>query len=108
MPSRCMLRAVWTFVVCVILWGVARAADLDLPPPGSCTVVVLPDSQGYRGQHTKATPQSTAPLADPVITFDPTQKELVERTTFVPARTEHQFLLDYPMTPAPRPATSAP
>ncbi len=43
-----------------------RAADLDLPPPGAFTIVVIPDTQGYRGRATKATPQSTEPLTNPV------------------------------------------
>lgn len=44
----------------------ARAAQLDLPPPGAFTIVVIPDTQGYRGRATKATPDSTDPLTNPV------------------------------------------
>ena len=44
----------------------ARAAELDLPPPGAFTIVVIPDTQGYRGRATKATPQSKEPLTNPV------------------------------------------
>ena len=43
-----------------------RAAELDTPPPGAFTIVVIPDSQGYRGRATKSTPQSTDPLTNPV------------------------------------------
>lgn len=45
---------------------IARGAELDLPPPGAFTVVVIPDTQGYRGVRTKATPTSTDPLTNPV------------------------------------------
>lgn len=51
------------------LLGIAtplHAADLDLPPPGAFTIVVIPDTQGYEGIATKRTPQSTAPLTNPV------------------------------------------
>lgn len=44
----------------------ARAAGLDAPPPGAFTIVVIPDTQGYRGRATKSTPQSTDPLTNPV------------------------------------------
>ena len=50
----------------VVLLGAVRAVGLDLPPPGAFTIVVIPDSQGYRGQRTKATPESTDPLTNPV------------------------------------------
>jgi hypothetical protein len=46
--------------------GFLAAAELDLPPPGAFTIVVIPDSQGYRGRATKSTPQSTDPLTNPV------------------------------------------
>lgn len=60
---RRFLRPLLAFIA---LLGILRAADLDLPPPGSFTIVVIPDSQGYRGQRTKATPDSTDPLTNPV------------------------------------------
>ncbi|GAB1488237.1 hypothetical protein MASR2M8_06820 [Opitutaceae bacterium] len=44
----------------------SRAAELDPAPPGSFTIVVIPDTQGYRGAGTKATPDSTEPLTNPV------------------------------------------
>jgi hypothetical protein len=48
------------------LLGGARAADLDAPPPGAFTIVVIPDTQGYFGRATKNTPTSTEPLTNPV------------------------------------------
>lgn len=42
------------------------AAELDLPPPGAFTIVVIPDTQGYLGRATKRTPESTDPLTNPV------------------------------------------
>jgi hypothetical protein len=42
------------------------AAELDLPPPGAFTVVIIPDTQGYRGRGTKGTPDSTEPVTNPV------------------------------------------
>ena len=53
-------------VAAAALFPAARAAQLDLPPPGAFTIVVIPDSQGYRGRATKSTPKSTAPLTNPV------------------------------------------
>src|SRR4051812_34129942 len=43
-----------------------RAIELDLPPAEAFTIVVLPDTQGYRGIATKAQPDSTDPLTNPV------------------------------------------
>jgi len=43
-----------------------RAADLDAAPEGSFTIVVIPDTQGYAGQGTKKTPQSTDAITNPV------------------------------------------
>ncbi len=59
-------RLVRGWLLLTVLGAVFRAADLDLPPPGAFTIVVIPDSQGYFGRDTKATPQSTAPLTNPV------------------------------------------
>lgn len=55
-------------LILALLGAVAtpRAADLDAPPPGAFTVVVIPDSQGYEGRATKRTPNSGAPLTNPV------------------------------------------
>jgi hypothetical protein len=61
-----MLRAFHLLLASAALAAAARAADLDLPPPGAFTIVVIPDTQGYRGRATKATPQSAEPLTNPV------------------------------------------
>lgn len=53
-------------VVAVFFAGVLLATALDAPPPGAFTVVVIPDTQDYRGVRTKATPASTAPLTNAV------------------------------------------
>jgi len=45
----------------------AHAADLDLPPPGAFTIVVIPDTQGYFGEKTKLTPDSKDPVTNPVL-----------------------------------------
>lgn len=56
------------FSLCVALVATAplHATDLDAPPPGAFTIVVIPDTQGYEGAGTKRTPQSTAPLTNAV------------------------------------------
>ncbi|MBL9211572.1 MAG: metallophosphoesterase [Opitutaceae bacterium] len=61
-----MPRALRLLLAGIALAALARAADLDLPPAGAFTIVVIPDTQGYRGRATKATPQSTEPLTNPV------------------------------------------
>ena len=66
MRSFSLFRLTRTLVAIVIFLGVLRAADLDRPPPEAFTIVIIPDSQGYRGQRTKATPDSTDPLTNPV------------------------------------------
>ncbi|HEY1107032.1 MAG TPA: metallophosphoesterase [Opitutaceae bacterium] len=53
-------------VLAVVAAAPAPAAGLDAPPPGAFTIVVIPDTQGYRGRATKSTPQSTEPLTNPV------------------------------------------
>lgn len=53
-------------ILAVLAAAPAPAAELDAPPPGAFTVVVIPDTQGYRGRATKATPQSDDPLVNPV------------------------------------------
>lgn len=55
-------RWAWLF----LLGAGLRAAELGPLPPGAFTVVVIPDTQGYLGRGTKSTPQSTAPLTNPV------------------------------------------
>ncbi len=46
--------------------GTLRAAELEPAPEGSFTIVVIPDTQGYTGQGTKSTPDSTEPVKNPV------------------------------------------
>lgn len=59
-------RLIRVLVLLFVMWGVARATGLDRPPPGAFTIVVIPDTQGYRGARTKATPDNTDPLTNPV------------------------------------------
>ena len=64
-----MLRPFLQVVLRLLLFSLgalSTAAELDLPPPGAFTIVVIPDTQGYRGRATKATPASTEPLTNPV------------------------------------------
>ncbi len=66
-----MPRHLKLYLFAAFLWAagasiIGRAADLDLPPPGAFTIVVIPDTQGYRGVATKAEPQSVEPLTNPV------------------------------------------
>lgn len=51
---------------CCLLVLATRGAGLDTPPPGAFTVVVIPDTQGYRGRGAKATPDSADPVTNPV------------------------------------------
>ncbi len=44
----------------------AEEPQLDPAPPGSFSLVVIPDTQGYRGRGTKAAPDSNAPVTNPV------------------------------------------
>ena len=55
-------------VLIVFCWEFAAlcAAELEAPPPGAFTIVVIPDTQGYRGRGTKSTPQSADPLTNSV------------------------------------------
>ena len=100
MRSSALRRFLQTLSTVVVLLGVVRAADLDRPPPGAFTIMVIPDSQGYM----PAGPLRLYRFLQrqnkfQVITYDTTKRELVDRMVFVPARTEHQFMLDYAMTP---------
>lgn len=61
-----LLRSLFLAAVATALLAAARAADLDLPPAGAFTIVVIPDTQGYNGRATKRAPQSDAPLTNPV------------------------------------------
>jgi hypothetical protein len=53
-------------IVCLAWVSSTRAVDLDALPSGAFTLVVIPDTQGYRGRATKSTPDSTEPLTNPV------------------------------------------
>lgn len=68
MPSHLRHRLFHFLSLCMI--GIAAAATAQSPlspaPEGSFSVVVIPDTQGYRGAHTKAEPDSDAPLTNPV------------------------------------------
>ena len=64
MIMRRLLRV--PYLLAALAWQTSLAADLDAPPPGAFTVVVIPDTQGYLGARTKATPDSTDPLTNPV------------------------------------------
>ena len=59
-------RLLFALLALAVSAGGAPAAELDAPPPGAFTLVVIPDTQGYRGRATKSTPQSTDPLTNPV------------------------------------------
>ncbi len=67
-PFRLPLSPPLLFALCVALVATVTlpAADLDAPPPGAFTIVVIPDTQGYDGAGTKRTPESTAPLTNSV------------------------------------------
>ncbi|QIF05409.1 metallophosphoesterase [Roseimicrobium sp. ORNL1] len=55
------------FVAGILLSHAALGADpLDAAPEGSFSIVVIPDTQGYLGQGTKRTPDSTDPVTNPV------------------------------------------
>ena len=70
MPSTLSFRLARVPLALVLAIGFAfafaGAAELDRPPPGAFTIVVIPDTQGYRGRATKATPDSSDPLTNPV------------------------------------------
>ncbi len=50
--------------VLVALSAAAQEAALGPAPEGSFTIIVIPDTQGYRGQGTKAEPKSAAPVTN--------------------------------------------
>lgn len=64
MRARILVYAL--FLIALGPGGAVRAVELDAAPPGSFTIVVLPDTQGYRGKATKAEPNSTSPLTNVV------------------------------------------
>jgi hypothetical protein len=59
-------------VLVASLLGLAASTPAATPDPlpplpaGAFTIVVIPDTQGYRGRATKATPQGPEPLTNPV------------------------------------------
>lgn len=55
----------WAMLVLVLATGL-RGAELDRLPPDAFTIVVIPDTQGYRGAGTKKEPTSTSPVTNPV------------------------------------------
>lgn len=60
------LRLLALALACVCARTPALPAELDAPPSGAFTVVVIPDTQGYRGRGAKGTPDSTDPVTNPV------------------------------------------
>ncbi|MDD4870048.1 MAG: metallophosphoesterase [Kiritimatiellae bacterium] len=66
-------RVRWFVVICTVVLVWARynvAADLflDPAPEGTFSIIVIPDTQGYRGTGTKAQPKSTNELTN--VAFD--------------------------------------
>lgn len=59
-------RLLLLMIALAVIATVSPAAELDAPPPGAFTVVVIPDTQGYRGRGTKSTPESDEPLTNAV------------------------------------------
>lgn len=59
-------RRFGVLLVGLLLARAVLAANLDLPPPSAFTIVVIPDTQGYRGARNKVTPRSTDALTNPV------------------------------------------
>jgi hypothetical protein len=54
--------------LCLMTMFVAESVAADLPPApeGTFSIVVIPDTQGYRGEKTKAEPNSATPLRNSV------------------------------------------
>lgn len=62
-----MNRFVISVIFVLLASGSAlRAIELDAPPRGAFTIVVIPDTQGYDGKGAKRTPNSAAPLINSV------------------------------------------
>ncbi len=53
-------------VLCSLIYGEAKADGLSPAPERSFTIAVIPDTQAYRGAKTKAQPESTDPVTNPV------------------------------------------
>ena len=60
------ILALPVLVLLIIASGSARAASLLPAPEGAFSVVVIPDTQQYRGAATKAQPDSTDPVTNSV------------------------------------------
>jgi hypothetical protein len=61
-----LFRLLFALLTAAISSSGVHSAELEAAPPGAFTIVVIPDTQGYRGLATKSTPQSTDPLTNPV------------------------------------------
>lgn len=64
-----LIRRTLVFLTAVIAIRAAGFAGEELLPPapeGSFSIVVIPDTQAYRGQGTKATPDSSEPVTNAV------------------------------------------
>jgi hypothetical protein len=68
------MRQLRTLLVWSVLWVLfglglwptllGAGEKLDPAPPDAFSIVVIPDTQAYRGRGTKAEPASTAPLSN--------------------------------------------
>lgn len=76
-PSRLSRPLVALLVWLLLIGSVAADSPWLAPAPeGSFTIVVIPDTQEYRGKGTKAEPASTAPLTNPA--FDAHMRWIVD------------------------------
>ncbi|MBK9167709.1 MAG: metallophosphoesterase [Bryobacterales bacterium] len=73
---NCAKRKFCLWLCAAVLVPVLPVAALDPAPAGSFTIVVLPDTQGYRGRATKAQPDSAEPVTNSV--FDAHTRWIVE------------------------------
>ncbi len=79
MHSQPFLRSLWALALFISSPWLLCAAELDRPPAGAFTIVVIPDTQGYMGVATKRTPTSQDPLTNPV--FQNHTRWIVENLT---------------------------
>jgi hypothetical protein len=63
---RRLSRALWLGVLIVSSGLVFAAEKLGPPPGGSFSIVVIPDTQAYRGEGTKGNPQAAEPVTNPI------------------------------------------
>lgn len=67
MPQKAhRLLASVVLALLVATWSLAGDYVLPAAPEGSFSIVVIPDTQGYRGKATKATPKSETEVTNPV------------------------------------------